>query len=86
MSLVAITVLDKMEAILNLAALLDLRKLAKPSYHLSQWIFTDIKSEKHLEKGRQIIVLVAYTILDKMAAVLDLAAILDFRKWVKWCS
>ena len=32
------------------------------------------------------IILVAYTILDKMAAILDLAAILDFRKWAKWCS
>ena len=52
MSIVAITVLDKMEAILNLAAILDLRKLAKSSYHLSQWIFTDIKSEKHLEKRK----------------------------------
>ena len=32
------------------------------------------------------IVLVAYTISDKIAAILDLAAILDFRKRAKWCS
>ena len=35
MSIVAITVLDKMEAILDLAATLDLRKWAKSSYYLS---------------------------------------------------
>ena len=38
MSLVAITVLDKMEAILDLAAILDLRKWVKSSNNLSQWI------------------------------------------------
>ena len=83
MSLVPITVLDKMEAILDLAAILDLRKWAKSSYYSSQWVFTDIKSEKQWEIGKLIFVLVAYTILDKMAAILDLVAILDFRKWVK---
>ena len=46
MSLVEITVLDKMEAILDLAAILDLRKWAKSSFFSSQWVFTDIKSEK----------------------------------------
>ena len=46
MSLVAITVLDKIDTNLHLAAILDLRKWVKSSYYLSQWIFTDIKSEK----------------------------------------
>ena len=83
MSFVAITSLDTMEAILDLVAILDLRKLAKSSYYLSQCIFTDRKSAKQQEKEKLIIVLVAYTILDKMAAILDLAAILDFRKRAK---
>ena len=54
-----------MEAILDLAAILDLRKWAKSRYYLSQWISTDIKSEKQKEKGKLIIVLVAYTVLYK---------------------
>ena len=50
MSLVAITVLDKMEAILDLAVILDLRKWAKSSYYLSQWIFIDIKVKNNKKK------------------------------------
>ena len=46
MSLVACTILHKMEAILNLAAMLDLRKWAKSSNQLFQCIFTNIRSEK----------------------------------------
>ena len=45
-SLVAITVLDKMETNLDLAAIVALRKWAKSSYYLSEWVFSDIKSEK----------------------------------------
>ena len=34
--------LDKMAAILDLSAILDLRKWVKSSYWLSQWILADI--------------------------------------------
>ena len=66
--------LDKMGAILDLAAILDLRKWAKVRFYLSRCILKNIRIENHLENEIIEKKLMAYGILDTMGAILDLVA------------